>query len=66
MLHTKSEKNHKRRGTALLVNNHLNCKLRDNFSINREHIETLSITQWNLPVADIPNNKHALNSGQNV
>ena len=65
-LHTKSEKNYKGRGTALFVNNHLNCKLRDKFSINREDIEILSITQWNLPVADIPNNGHALNRGQNV
>ena len=66
MLHTKSEKNHKGKGTALFVNNHLNCKPPDNFSINHEDMKTLSITQLNLPVADIPNNGHALNSGEKV
>ena len=26
----------------------------------------ISILQWNLPIADIPNNGHAINSGQNI
>ena len=30
------------------------------------HLHYIDIVQWNLPIADIPNSEHALNSGENI
>ena len=34
--------------------------------VNKLYVKWKGLIQWNLPIADIPNSGHALNSGQNV